>query len=87
MAYTVRLESRAEEELRVLPQSVLKRIDAKLRSLADNPRPRGVVKLSGLKGEGWRVRVGDYRILYRIRDDIRVIEVYRIKHRREAYRK
>ena len=81
------MESRAEEELRGLPRSVLKRVDAKLLSLADNPRPRGVVKLSGPKGEGWRVRVGDYRILYRIRDDNRVVEVYRIKHRREAYRK
>lgn len=85
MDYTVRLEHRAEQELRGLPQNILRRVDAKLRALASNPRPRGVVKLSGRTGEGWRVRVGNYRILYRIQDDARVVEVYRIKHRREAY--
>ena len=85
--YTVHLEHRAERELRRLPQDVVKRIDAMFRRLANNPRPNGVVKLSGRTGSGWRVRVGEYRILYRIDDDSRGVEVYRIKHRREAYRR
>ncbi len=84
--YTVHLECRAEQELRRLPRDALKRVDAMIRRLANNPRPRGVVKLSGRRGSGWRVRIGQYRILYRIDDDARRVEIYRIKHRREAYR-
>ncbi len=84
MVYTIHLERRAERDLRQLPQNDIRRIDAMLRQLAENPRPVGVVKLSGRTDSGWRVRVGDYRILYRIEGDR--VEVYRIKHRRDAYR-
>ncbi len=85
--YTVHLERRVERELRRLPQAVVRRIDVMLRRLAHDPRPSGVVKLSGRTGSGWRVRVGEYRILYRIDDESRRVEVYRIKPRREAYRR
>ena len=85
--YTVHLERRAERELRRLPQDVVRRIDAMFRRLANNLRPNGVVKLSGRTGSGWRIRVGEYRILYRMDDDSRRVEVYRIKYRREAYRR
>ncbi len=84
--YSVYLERRAERQLRRLPQDVVKRIDAVLCQLAKDPRPSGVVKLSGRSGSGWRVRVGEYRILYRIDDQHRRVEVYRIKHRGKAYR-
>ena len=84
MAYTIHLEHRAERDLRRLPQDVIRRIDAMFLQLAENPRPAGVVKLSGRTNSGWRARVGDYRILYRI-EGCRV-DVYRIKHRRDAYR-
>ena len=84
MVYTIHLERRAERDLRQLPQNDIRRIDAMLRQLAENPRSVGVVKLSGRTDSGWRVRVGDYRILYRIEGDR--VEVYRIKHRRDAYR-
>ena len=66
--YTVHLERRAERELQRLPQNVVRRIDVMFRQLANNPRPRGVVKLSGRTGSGWRVGVGEFRILYRIDD-------------------
>ena len=85
--YTVHLERRAERELRRLPQNVVRRIDVMFRQLANNPRPSGVVKLSGRTGSGWRVLVGEYRILYRIDDQSRRVEVYRIKHRGKAYRR
>lgn len=84
MTYTIHLERRAERELRRLPPNVIRRIDAMLHQLANNPRPDGVVKLSGRMNSGWRVRVGDYRILYRIEEHR--VDVYRIKHRRDAYR-
>lgn len=83
--YTVHLERRAERELRRLPRDVLVRIDVVLRRLATDPRPPGTVKLSGRIGAGWRVRVGEHRILYRIDDGKRRVDVYRIKHRREVY--
>ena len=85
MAYTIHLERRAERDLRRLPQEVVRRLDALFRQLAENPRPDGAVKLSGKTSSGWRLRVGDYRILYRIEGSR--IEVYSIKHRRDAYRR
>jgi mRNA interferase RelE/StbE len=84
--YAVLLESSAERDLKRLPRDVLRRVDAVLRALAQNPRPRGVIKLQGREGEGWRVRVGDYRILYTIDDQRRVVSVYRIRSRPTAYR-
>ena len=79
------LDHRADKELRSLPTTVLRRIDARLRSLASVPIPRGAVKLRGKEAEGWRVRVGDYRILYTVDEATKTVRVYRIKHRREAY--
>jgi mRNA interferase RelE/StbE len=63
------------------PRLVVERIDA----LADDPRPSGAIKLRG--EPGYRLRVGIYRILYEIDDQTQRVTVYRIKHRREAYRK
>jgi mRNA interferase RelE/StbE len=73
--------------MKALANDVLRRVDAKLRALATNPRPRGVKKLRGRQGEGWRVRVGNYRILYTIDDAARVVSVYRIVPRARAYRR
>jgi mRNA interferase RelE/StbE len=84
--YAVLLESQAEKELESLPKKILQRIDTKLQALSLNPLPRGATKLKGKESEGWRLRVGDYRILYQIDDKENTIRVYRIKHRREAYR-
>lgn len=86
MSYTVLLERAVEKELRNLPAQMLKRIDNRLLALSDKPWPRGVGKLKGKEGEGWRIKVGDYRILYIVDETQKVIKVYRIKHRREAYR-
>jgi mRNA interferase RelE/StbE len=85
--YRVLVESRAERELKALPREILARVDLKLQMLASNPRPRGVRKLHWREGEGYRVRVGDYRILYQIDDASKIVRIYRIKHRREAYRR
>ena len=86
MRYAVLLESRAEKELKALPEQTLRRIDIKLQALSLNPRPRGAAKLRGKESEGWRFRIGDYRILYQIDDKENIVRIYRIKHRREAYR-
>ena len=84
--YTVRVTRRAERQLKGLPQNILRRVDAILEQLKHNPRPHGTVKLTGQVGSHWRIRVGAYRILYQIDDQYRRVEIYRIKHRREAYR-
>ena len=86
MRYVVLLGSQAEKELKSLPQEVLKRLDIKLQALSLNPRPRGAAKLKGKASEGWRLRIGDYRVLYQIDEEKSAIRIYRIKHRREVYR-
>lgn len=87
MTYALRLSSAAEIDLDRLPSDVLRRVDAKLMALKRNPRPRGVSKLEGRQVQGWRVRVGDYRILYTIDDEARIVSVYRISPRGSAYKK
>jgi len=83
--YRVVVERSAEKDLRKLQLGVRFRVADALRSLANDPRPVGSRKLAGTKRD-WRVRVGDYRIIYEIADAIRVVRIYRVRHRREAYR-
>lgn len=85
MAYTVWLLSAAEREWRKLPHEIQPRVNRALLALEDTPRPHGVTKLSG-SSDRWRIRVGDYRIIYRIDDAAREITVLRIAHRRHVYR-
>lgn len=86
MTCAILLERQAEKELRSLPLQILRRVDKRLLALANDPWPRGSTKLKGKESEGWRIKVGDYRILYTVDSTQNVIRVYRIKHRREAYR-
>jgi mRNA interferase RelE/StbE len=86
VSYTLLLDRAAEKELRTLPAQILKRIDKRLLALSDQPKPKGSLKLKGKEGEGWRIRIGDYRILYTIEESQKIIRIYRISHRREAYR-
>ena len=83
--YQVVVERSAEKDLKRLSGGVRARVAIALRGLAENPRPSGSRKLAGTK-QDWRVRVGDYRIIYEIADVIRVVRVHRIRHRREIYR-
>jgi mRNA interferase RelE/StbE len=85
VTYTVALLPAAEREWRKLPREILPRINRALLSLEDEPRPHGVAKLSG-SSDRWRIRVGDYRIIYKIDDAAREITVLRIAHRRQVYR-
>lgn len=84
MNYTVVISREAGRELARLAKTIAKRIFAKLDSLQQNPRPSGSTKLAGYS-DLWRVRVGDYRIVYRINDDERIVTVLRVRHRGEAY--
>ena len=85
MTYRVTLAPAAERQLRKFDPPVRRRLQAALELLADNPRPPAATQLVGGSGE-WRVRTGDYRIVYDIEDDRLVILVLRMAHRREVYR-
>lgn len=85
MAYTVLLSPRADRERRGPPDDIRVRIRKALLALETDPRPVGAAKLSGERNR-WRVRVGDYRILYEVDDASQKVLVLRIAHRREVYR-
>jgi mRNA interferase RelE/StbE len=82
--YAVELSSAAKRELRKLSPETRARVEAALFELESNPRPSGVKKLEGSSNR-WRIRVGDCRIVYIIRDKVLHINVIKIAHRREAY--
>ena len=84
--YTVTILPAALRVLRSLPRNVRTRIRDEIDSLAENPRPHGVKSLQGSQKGYLRVRVGDYRIIYRIEDDRLFVVVVAIGHRREVYR-
>ena len=83
MGYKITISRSAEKELDRLHPVVYNRIIKKLLSLEDNPRPRGIKKLSGF--EEYRLRVGDYRILFTIDDHHHIVNVVAVGHRREIY--
>ena len=83
--YSVFLERAAERDLNRLSKRMHDRAIVAIQALAKNPRPAGCRKLTGTDND-WRIRVGDYRIVYEIADDIRVVRVNRVRHRREVYR-
>ena len=78
------MKSSARKELERLPAELIERIFPKLESLADDPRPDECKKLKGGRDE-WRLRVGDYRVVYVVDDRRTVISVTRIRHRRDVY--
>jgi mRNA interferase RelE/StbE len=83
--YALFIKRSAERDLRRLPRVLFARVNERILSLREDPRPHDVRKLVGSQ-EGWRIRVGDHRILYQIDDDARTVTIVRVKHRREAYR-
>lgn len=82
--YAVLVIPRARKDLDELPSDRFRAVNDAILKLEREPRGHQTVKLT--KNEGYRLRVGDYRVLYRIDDDAGRVYVYRVKHRREAYR-
>ena len=85
MAYRIVMTAAARRGMLALPKDVVRRIDACILALAEKPRPPRSAKLSG-EIDLWRVRVGDYRIIYQIEDGRLLVIVIRVAHRREVYR-
>jgi mRNA interferase RelE/StbE len=84
MSYRVSILRRAQKELATLPGNTFERVRDALRALAEEPRPAGCKKLKGR--DGWRIRVGDYRVIYEIDENERTILIVHIGHRRDIYR-
>lgn len=83
-SYRVFIKRSAERELRDLPGRDRLRLARRIQDLSQRPRPNGCEKLSGQ--DAYRIRQGDYRIIYTVDDEQRVIQIYKIGHRREVYR-
>ena len=84
-SYEILIRRSAEKEIRDLPIGARARVVARIRALAETPRPPGCEKLSGR--DAYRIRVGEYRVIYTIADRILVVEVVRVAHRKDVYRK
>ena len=82
--YSVVVQASAQKELDALDDRAFTRIDRKILELAETPRPPGCKKLKGYK-DHWRIRVGDWRVVYMIDDSFRRVSITRVAHRREVY--
>jgi mRNA interferase RelE/StbE len=84
--YTVQFNKHYLKDLLKIPKKNWKLIREKVLSLAENPRPDGCKKLKGVKAPLFRIRCGDYRVVYTIRDEILLVLVIEVAHRRNIYR-
>jgi mRNA interferase RelE/StbE len=85
MTYEIEILSKPRRQIKALPKDIQNLVRVKIRSLAENPRPPGVKKLSGIKNL-YRVRVGEYRIIYDIQDRVLVVVIVSVGHRSKIYR-
>jgi len=85
MAYRIEFTKSAEKELTRLPKADRRRVANKIDSLSQNPRPRNAKRLLAAEGL-YRVRYGDYRIVYQIQGRVLTVVVVRIRHRKDVYR-
>ena len=86
MSYRVVLSPVAQKALERLPPEIQNRLISRISALAENPRPPGAKALQGAEGD-LRIRVGDYRIVYRVEDDRFLVRIVKVGHRREIYRR
>jgi len=83
-SYSLEIKSSAQKEFDALDDRVFARIDRRILALKEHPRPSGCKKLKGYNDQ-WRIRVGDWRVIYTIDDAARHITITRVAHRREVY--
>lgn len=83
--YKLEFKNSAVKEIKRLPKKVIASVVETIDGLKENPRPEGCIKLR-MKENLWRVRSGDYRIVYSIDDKIKIVEINRVRHRKDVYR-
>ena len=86
MTYRIEVKESAMREIAAMPKRDRRRAVRAIAALADEPRPQGVRKLTGIK-DAYRLRVGDYRIIYQIADDVLTVFVVRVGNRKDIYRR
>lgn len=84
MSYEILIRRRAQKELAQLSRDDYERAKESIGNLSDNPRPQGCKKLTGR--DGWRIRAGDYRVIYEIDDAAQTVTVLHVGHRRDIYK-
>ncbi len=84
--YKIEFDSRVKKDLKSVPSQDIKRIKSAILELSNNPRPSGCTKLKGNNRDYFRIRVGNYRVIYSIEDNILSIIVVRVGHRKEIYK-
>ena len=83
--YGITFARSARKELEALDAKIINRIFPKIESLSGNPRPNNCIKLRGSRNL-WRMRVGNYRVIYTINDKTKFVDIIAVRHRRDAYR-
>ena len=84
--YKIIISESALKQLYQLQKNVVKKIRVSIEKLSENPRPNGVKKLKGNEEDLYRIRIGDYRVIYSIDDGVRIIDIRKIGHRKDIYR-
>lgn len=84
-SYRVRFSRSAEKDLRRIEKSRIPSVVDSIEALGENPRPEGCRKLVGSECS-YRIRIGDYRVVYVIDDGVQIVEVGRVRHRKDVYR-
>jgi mRNA interferase RelE/StbE len=85
MKYTINYKRSASEELIQLPSNIAYKVRSAINSLSENPRPNGCIKLKGSASD-YRIRIGNYRVIYTITDTILIVVVIKIANRKDVYR-
>jgi len=83
-SYSVRLANSVRKDIRRVDGQLIPKIYARIEALAKEPRPLGTIKIKGSENN-YRIRVGDYRIIYEIDDGIKVVSIQKVGHRRDVY--
>jgi len=84
-SYKVVLKPSVEKDLRALPRSIVARVFKQIEALKDEPFPRQSIKLAGAE-HLYRIRIGDYRVIYGVDRDLKQVIVHYVRHRRDVYR-
>jgi mRNA interferase RelE/StbE len=84
--YTVKIDKRVKKDFKSIPVQEIERIKSAILELSNNPRPDGCTKLKGKRNDYYRIRVGNYRVIYSIQDEILLVLVVLVGHRKEIYK-
>jgi mRNA interferase RelE/StbE len=85
MAFRIEWKKSTRKDLRKLPSATVDRVVKAVENLAENPFPHGAEKLSGSE-HAWRIRLGDYRLVYEVVAESKLVEIQRVRHRKDVYR-